>query len=67
MTMADSFAYDRSLNGNHTMACALPTRGGICDCWPPTTDSAPWAQPGQTRAGEPSEDAIGGLGSQLVA
>jgi hypothetical protein len=67
MTMADSFAYDRSLNGNHTMACALPTRGGICDCWPPTTGSAPWAQPGQTSAGEPSEDAIDGLGSRLVA
>ena len=67
MTMTDTFGYDRSLNGNHTVACALPTRGGVCDCWPPTSDSARWAQPGQTSAGEPSEDTIDGLGSGLVA
>ncbi len=24
---------DRSFNGNHTFACALRTRGGVCDCW----------------------------------
>jgi hypothetical protein len=37
---------DRTINGNHTFACALTTRGGVCDCWPedggstaPTADS----------------------------
>ena len=52
MTVKDSFAYDRSLNGNHTPACALPTRGGICDCWPPTPESAPSAQPGRSTTQE---------------
>src|SRR5215207_2076523 len=67
MTMKDTFAYDRSLNGNHTPACALPTRGGVCDCWPPTTDSLPWGQPSQSSDEEPSEDTINGLGRWLVA
>ena len=64
--MKNSFAYDRSLNGNHTLACALPTRGGICDCWP-TADSAPWAQPVQASAEEPSADTINDLDNRLVA
>ena len=40
---------DRSINGNHTFACALTTRGGVCDCWPeqavaaPTVSTAPEA------------------------
>ena len=67
MTIKDFFAYDRSLNGNHTPACALPTRGGVCDCWPATTDSAPWGNPGRSSAGEPREDTINGLSSGLVA
>ena len=67
MTIKDFFAADRSLNGNHTPACALPTRGGVCDCWPPTTHSAPWGQPGRSSAGEPSHDTINSLGSGLVA
>jgi hypothetical protein len=25
---------DRTINGKHTFACALTTRGGVCDCWP---------------------------------
>ncbi len=25
---------DRSFIANHTFACALRTRGGVCDCWP---------------------------------
>ena len=25
---------DRTINGNHTFACALTARGGVCDCWP---------------------------------
>jgi hypothetical protein len=68
MVMKDSFAYDRSLNGNHTLACALPTRGGTCDCWPPTAAvSAPGAQAGQASAEEPGEDTINDLGNRLVA
>jgi hypothetical protein len=56
MRTNDIFAYDRSLNGNHTPACALPTRGGVCDCWPPTNDSWSW---GQTRqAARPAEDSV---------
>jgi hypothetical protein len=67
MTLNDIVAYDRSLNGNHTLACALPTRGGVCDCWPPATESTPWGQPGRLVAGKPSEDTVNGLGSGLVA
>ena len=48
------FTYDRSLNGKHTPACALPTRGGICDCWPPNTDSESWGQPDPSSDGVPS-------------
>lgn len=63
MTIKDSFAADRSLNGNHTPACALPTRGGVCDCWP-TSDSAPWRLAGGSAAGEPSQETIfNGLGT----
>ncbi len=47
MTIKDFFASDRSLNGNHTPACALPNRGGVCDCWPPTTDAALLGPPGR--------------------
>jgi len=47
MTRNDIFAGDRSLNGNHTVACALPTRGGVCDCWPIPSDSSPFARRGQ--------------------
>ncbi len=25
---------DRSLLAHHTFSCALPTRGGVCDCLP---------------------------------
>lgn len=36
---------DRTINGKHTFACALTTRGGVCDCWPeqgtPTLSTAP--------------------------
>ncbi len=46
MTRNDILAFDRSLNGNHTPACALPTRGGVCDCWPLPADSPPWGQLG---------------------
>ena len=63
MTMNDTFAYDRSLNGNHMAACALPTRGGVCDCWPPLTDSPPSGQPGQTGALGPAGDTVHGQGS----
>ena len=64
MTVNDFLAHDRSLNGNHTPACALPTRGGVCDCWPPMSNSEPWAQ--RPSAGEPGADTTNGLGSQLV-
>jgi len=67
MTTTDSFAQDRSLNGNHTPACALPTRGGVCDCWPPTTDSAHWGTAQPSGHGIPSEDTANGLGSRLSA
>jgi hypothetical protein len=66
MTMKDIFAYDRSLNGNHTPACALPTRGGVCDCWPLPTDAPPWGQLGRAGLGGPAEDAIQGVGSGWV-
>jgi hypothetical protein len=32
---------DRTINGNHTFACALTTRGGVCDCWPEQAAVAP--------------------------
>ena len=67
MTMKDTFAYDRSLNGNHTPACALPTRGGVCDCWPPATDSAALGEPGGSSDGKPGHDLGNGLRGQLVA
>ena len=47
MRTNDMFADDRSLNGKHTVSCALPTRGGVCDCWPVPIDSPPWGQLGQ--------------------
>lgn len=38
---------DRTINGKHTFACALTTRGGVCDCWPEqgasTVSAAPMA------------------------
>ena len=58
MTMKDTLAFDRSLNGNHTPACALPTRGGVCDCWPMPTDSPPWGQLGHAAGQGPVEDDI---------
>jgi hypothetical protein len=67
MTLNDISAYDRSLNGNHTPACALATRGGVCDCWPPTTQSAPWGQSGGTGTREPSEGTGNGRDSGLAA
>jgi hypothetical protein len=67
MTVNDSLAYDRSLNGNHTPACALPTRGGVCDCWPPAPNSASWGKLGQSSDGESGEDTTNGLGSLFVA
>ncbi len=30
----DSDDFDHSLLGRHSYACALTTRGGICDCMP---------------------------------
>jgi len=43
---------DRTINGKHTFACALTTRGGVCDCWPeqvasmvPTAPMADSAEP----------------------
>jgi len=67
MTTTDSFAQDRSLNGNHTPACALTTRGGVCDCWPPTTGSAPLGTAQASGVGKPSEETISGLGRRLMA
>jgi hypothetical protein len=67
MTTTDAFAQDRSLNGNHTPACALPTRGGVCDCWPPTTDSAPLVTAQASGDGKPGEDTINRVGSRLMA
>jgi hypothetical protein len=32
---------DRTINGNHTFACALTTRGGVCDCWPEQAAATP--------------------------
>lgn len=29
---------DRSLLARHTFSCALPTRGGVCDCLPGSED-----------------------------
>lgn len=29
---------DRSLLAHHTFSCALPTRGGVCDCLPGPDD-----------------------------
>jgi hypothetical protein len=66
MTMPDYIAHDRSLNGNHTPACALPTRGGVCDCWPPLT-SAPLGPPDQLRAGGSGQDSADRLRSRLAA
>jgi hypothetical protein len=67
MITQHSLAHDRSLNGNHTPACALPTRGGVCDCWPPATGSAPSGQPDRSSAGASGEEAPNGLGGWLVA
>jgi hypothetical protein len=67
MKMNEVFALDRSLNGNHTPACALPTRGGICDCWPLPTGSPPSGQLGQPGGKGSTEDQIRGLGSELLA
>ena len=53
MTINYLLADDRSLNGNHTPACALPTRGGVCDCWPPMTDSELPAQ--RSGSGQPED------------
>jgi hypothetical protein len=39
---------DRTINGKHTFACALTTRGGICDCWP----DQPFAPPAMATASE---------------
>ncbi len=55
MTTPELIAHDRSLNGNHTPSCALPTRGGVCDCWPPPT-SAPLGQPNPLRADEAGQN-----------
>jgi hypothetical protein len=61
------FTYDRSLNGNHTPACALPTRGGVCDCWPLVpTAGPPWGQPGQAGGKGSAEDNIRGLGAESM-
>ena len=65
--MNDISAYDRSLNGNHMPACALATRGGVCDCLPPISESASWGQSVGTDAWEPSDDAGKGVGSGLAA
>jgi hypothetical protein len=65
MTMNEILAYDRSLNGNHTPACALPTRGGVCDCWPPS-DSPPWGQLGQATSKGSAEDQLHDVGNQTV-
>ena len=65
MTMNDLLADDRSLNGNHTPACALPTRGGVCDCWPPATDAGPLHQRSTTAGSD--QDPANGTGGQLVA
>lgn len=67
MRMRDILPYDRSLNGNHTPACALPTRGGVCDCWPPATDSSPWGPTGQTGAAGPAGDTVPGLSAGSVS
>ena len=61
MTVNRIFAYDRSLNGNHTPGCALPTRGGVCDCWPPTTDSPAWGQTAQAGAAGPADGTVHGV------
>jgi hypothetical protein len=40
----------------HTYSCALPTRGGVCDCQPEQVQTTePWPQP----SGEPYEDHSG--------
>jgi hypothetical protein len=67
VTRNEISAYDRSLNGNHMPACALATRGGVCDCMPPETESASWGQPSGTGAWEPSDGAGNGLDSGLAA
>ena len=33
----DSDDFDHTLLGRHSYACALTTRGGICDCMPANT------------------------------
>ncbi len=65
--MNDIFGYDRSLNGNHMPACALPTRGGVCDCWPPTTEPSPWGQTQQRGVGGPVADTVPGLSTGSVS
>jgi hypothetical protein len=67
MRMNDTLAYDRSLNGNHTPGCALPTRGGVCDCWPPATGSSPWGQTQQTGAGGSVVGTVLGLSTGSVS
>jgi hypothetical protein len=67
MTMNEIFAYDRSLNGNHMPACALPTRGGVCDCWPLPAGAPPWGQLGQAGGKGSAEDTIRDLASDSVA
>ena len=64
MTRNEIFAYDRSLNGNHTLACALPTRGGVCDCWPPSADSPLFGRLGQAGSKRFTEVAFHDVGSQ---
>ncbi len=66
MTINDTLAYDRSLNGNHTPACALTTRGGVCDCWPLPSDSPPWGYLGQAGNNGSAEDEFHDVGSQSV-
>lgn len=50
---------DRSLLGHHTFSCALPTRGGVCDCLPGPEDpgevlAAAAADSGRAGAADPS-------------
>ena len=66
MTMNEIFAYDRSLNGNHTPACALPTRGGVCDCWPLPSDSPPWGPLGRAVSKGSAEEVFHDVDNQSV-
>ena len=48
----DPYDLGHSLLGRHTYACALPTRGGLCDCMPsdPAGSAGPSVEPVDNRA-----------------